>query len=464
MFRKTSTILRVVIVLCSWGLAPSARAGTAPRIEWQRTYGGPAEDRAYSVYQTTDGGYIITGCTASTGAGALDVWLIKTDADGNLVWDKTFGGASNDYGHSVQQTTDGGYVIGGETETDAYGPIDVYVIKTDSGGNATWQYPYGGAARDYCRAIKQTADGGYVIGGKSDSLGNGHIDVYILKISASGGFLWQYGYGGTRTDGAYNILETQDGGYAASGWTDSFDVLVRDAYLVKTDSEGHFSWGKTYGDFGDDRTQGSCETTDGGFALAGFSNSFEDGKFNAMLIRTDSQGNRIWQKTYGGPYDDLGHRVRQTSDGGFILIGETDSTGLKNYHIYVVGTDENGNQEWTISCAGTGDETPAIGLKRTSLPASAATRKPKMTPQPQTVEPAPGDDPVSSASVRPCADGGYIIAGWTTAFGAGDYDAFVMKIGPPRKPASAESSAWTLYSEAGTNNTAITLKRVPTKP
>jgi len=174
-----ATILLVSLISMSCG-----PAATPPATAWTKTFGGSDDDYGYSVQQTSDGGYIIAGWTASYGAGGYDVWLIKTDSSGNVAWNKTFGGSDYDYSYSVQQTSDGGYIIAGGTDSYGAGGYDVWLIKTDSSGNKMWTKTFGGSGGDYGYSVQQTSDGGYIIAGRTDSYGAGNGDVWLIKVTA----------------------------------------------------------------------------------------------------------------------------------------------------------------------------------------------------------------------------------------------------------------------------------------
>jgi len=203
---------------------------------WTRTYGGQNSDRGYSVQQTSDGGYIIAGFTYSYGAGGRDVYLIKTDAQGETLWTRAFGGPNDDVGYSVQQTTDGGYIVAGyagyryDTSYSA-----VYLVKTNAQGDTLWTRTYGGdSGDDAARSIAQSLDGGYIIAGKTRSFSTGPADVWLLRTNALGDTLWARTYGGPEYDVGYSVQQTTDGGYVIAGTTGSYE----DIYLVKTDSHG----------------------------------------------------------------------------------------------------------------------------------------------------------------------------------------------------------------------------------
>jgi hypothetical protein len=205
---------------------------------WTRTYGGADPDLAISVQQTTDGGYVIAGWTASYGAGESDVWLIKTNANGDTVWTKTFGGTDYDEGCSVQQTTDGGYIIVGTTQSFGGGGSDVWLIKTDANGDTVWTRTYGGVDSDGGSSVHQTSDGGYIVAGTTWSYGSGSGDIWLVKADASGDLAWAVTFGGAGRDDGFRVQQTTDGGYVIAGRTESYGAGDYDVWLLKTDANG----------------------------------------------------------------------------------------------------------------------------------------------------------------------------------------------------------------------------------
>jgi hypothetical protein len=310
-------------------------------ISWAKTYGGTDYDRAFSVEQTSDGGYIVAGRTSSFGAGDYDIFLIKTDANGNVQWAKTYGGTDWDHASSVQQTYDGGYIVAGGTSSFGAGSGDIFLIKTDANGNIIWAKTYGGTYSDGARSVQQTSDGGYIVAGYTSSWPN--YDIFLIKTDANGNVQWAKTYGGTYWDEAYSVQQTSDGGYIVAGRTSSFGAGYSDIFIIKTDANGNIQWAKTYGGTDNDWAHSVQQTSDGGYIVAGWTRSFGAGGSDVFLIKTDANGNIIWAKTYGGTYSDAAYSVQQTSDGGYILAGATPSFGAGYDDIFLIKTDANGN-------------------------------------------------------------------------------------------------------------------------
>ena len=231
---------------------------------FRHTYGGVSFDRGYSAAQTADGGYIITGDTRSFGAGYRNVRLIKTDAFGDTIWTQTYGGAESDYGYSVRQTTDGGYILAGRTNSFGAGSYDSYLVKTDAFGDTIWTRTHGGTSRDYGYSVAQTADGGYVVTGTTLSSGAGGYDVWLIKTDANGDTLWTRTYGGPDWDKGYSIRQTADGGYIITGYTASFGAGNYDVWFIKTDAAGDTMWTRIWGGTDDDVGRSVAQTADGG--------------------------------------------------------------------------------------------------------------------------------------------------------------------------------------------------------
>ena len=311
--------------------------------QWEKTFGGADYDVGASVQQTTDGGYIITGDTDSYGAGDRDVYLIKTDANGNKLWEKTFGGSNYDSNLSGQQTADGGYIMVGDTDSFGAGEMDIYLIKTDASGNKLWEKTFGGTSEEWGHAVQQTTDGGYIISGLTESIGAGDRDVYLIKTDANGNKLWEKTFGGTGRESGYRVQQTTDGGYIIAGETNSFGAGDFDFYLIKTDANGNKMWEKTFGGIGRDNAISVQQTIDDGFIITGYTESFGAGGGDVYLIKTDANGNKMWEKTFGGSNSDVGASVQQTTDGGYIIAGGSSSFGAGGIDVYLIYYNPEGS-------------------------------------------------------------------------------------------------------------------------
>jgi hypothetical protein len=267
-------------------------------MQWNRTYGGASDEYAYSVVQTSDGGYAMAGTTwASQAVAPTDIYLVKTDSNGNMQWDKTYGGPLWEEGSSVIETNDGGYAITGSTTS--FGPgdhSDVYLVKTDLDGNMQWNKTYGGGAittNDGGNSVIQTSDGGYAIAGTTSPFQPGvyYSDMLLIKTDSYGDMQWIRFYGGTDNDIGTSVVQTSEGGYATAGWTYSFGAGVPNVYLVKTDSIGTAQWSKIYGGSDPDYGYSLIRTSDGGFAIVGYTDyPGPDGYDDVFLVKTDGEG------------------------------------------------------------------------------------------------------------------------------------------------------------------------------
>ncbi len=314
---------------------------SAYAVSFAKTYGGTDWEGASSVQRTSDGGYILAGRSFYFSTGDNDILLIKTDARGNVQWAKTYGGTSDDYASSVQQTSDGGYIVAGITYSFGASLTDIFLIKTDANGNVQWAKTYGGTNYDVAYSVQQTSDGGYILAGWTFSFG-ASIDILLIKTDANGNIQWAKTYRGTGWDYAYSVQQTSDGGYIVAGTTNSFGASI-DILLIKTDANGNVQWAKAYGGTDHDFAYSVQQTSDDGYIVAGYTRSFGAGFDDIFLIKTDANGNVQWAKTYGGTNDDWASSVQQTSDDGYIVAGLTRSFGAGDYDIFLIKTDASGD-------------------------------------------------------------------------------------------------------------------------
>jgi hypothetical protein len=335
---------------------PTLAAGVTSLNE---TSGGTGYGIGYSIKQTTDDGYVIAGSKYSFEPNYLSqmVWLIKTDADGNRVWDRIFGGPRNDIGYSVQQSVDGGYIIAGSTESFGSGGKDLWLIETDDKGKEIWNKTFGGSSDDWGHSVQQTNDGGYIIAGSMYSYNRAHLSqmVWLIKTDANGNEVWNKIFGGPRDDWGYSVQQTNDGGYIIVGATKSFGENDNSAlWLIKTDPNGNEIWDRTFSGPADAVGYSVQQTNDGGYIIAGSRESVTNGIELLWLIKTDENGLKVWDKTFSGLEDDVGNSIQQTSDGEYIVTGSKETPGGGNQDLWLIKVDAGGNEIWDKSFDGSG--------------------------------------------------------------------------------------------------------------
>jgi len=357
---------------------------------WATSYGGEGWDDVYSIQQTSDGGYVVAGHTNSFGAGESDFWVLKLRGDGTIQWQKTYGGNGWDGAESIQQTSDGGYVVAGYTESFGAGDGDFWVLKFREDGTVQWQKTYGGNGWDGADSIQQTSDGGYAVAGDTESFGAGDGDFWVLKLREDGTVQWQKTFGGMEWDGAESVQQTSDGGYVVAGWTESFGTGDGDFWALKLDGDGAIQWQKTYGGKEWDWASSIQQTSDGGYVVAGETESFGAGDEDFWVLKLRGDGTVQWQKTFGGKEWDGASSIQQTSDGGYAVAGDTESFGAGDGDFWVLKLRGDGTVQWQKTFGGREwDE---------------------------------------ARSIRQTPDGGYVVAGYTESFGAGEEDVLVLKL------------------------------------
>lgn len=364
-------------------------ASGQPDTLWTRTFGGAQDEEGYCVQQTADGGYVVVGSTGTYGSGSKNLWLLRTDASGELLWQKVFPGSNAYEGKSVHQTSDEGFVITGYAVSSSAVKY-MWLIRTDSLGNVLWNRVFGGDQQAEGRSVQQTSDGGYVAVGFTQSSGAGGADVWLVGTDADGNLMFSRTFGGTGTDFGNSVQQTPDGGYIIAGFTDSFGSA--DAFLIKAGQTGQLQWQKTFGGSQIDEARCVRQTPDGGYILTGYTSSYGSGSNDLWLLKTDSSGNVVWDRTYGGTGSDEGCSVRQTFDGGYIVTGYTSSLGAGGRDLWLLKTDSEGVLVWDATFGGSSWE--------------------------------------GGNSVNLTLDGGYIVAGYTRSFGEGGADLWLVRTAP----------------------------------
>ncbi|MFD2245425.1 T9SS type A sorting domain-containing protein [Pontibacter ruber] len=404
-FNSVARGRKFLFFTCLWSpfilLVSFTLQAQVPVKEWDRTFGGTGYDVLRSVQQTKDGGYILGGLSYSNRSVDKsednktvcdsddpdecfsDYWVVKTDATGNKQWEQTIGGNKDDQLMSVQQTQDGGYILGGFSDSDisedkseaSRGSTDYWIVKLDHSGNIEWDKTIGGQEGDALSALQQTDDGGYIMGGTSLSgIGGdktdihfGYGDYWVVKTDASGKIEWNKTFGGDDIEHFSSLQQTEDGGYIVGGSSSSF-TFISDYWILKLDAQGEQQWNRAYGGNSTDQLQSLQQTDDMGYILGGFSSSGISGDKTEMnlgfddywVIKVDASGNIKWDKTIGGEGHDWLYSLYHTSDGGYILGGGSES-GISKYKTeaskgsfdyWIVKLNKDGGREWDKTLGG----------------------------------------------------------------------------------------------------------------
>jgi hypothetical protein len=379
----------------------------APSMKWQREFGGPASDTGYGIVATKDGGFAALGVTKSYGLGQYDAFLVRGDADGNELWNKTYGSVLGDWTYSLYRTSDDGFLIGGTTSVS--GGFRAWMVKVTSDGTVEWNKTYGNINEvGFCSI--QTSDGGYALVGYL-TVTSRATDMFLLKTDSGGNQQWIQTYGGASDDWGKSVIQTKDGGYAITGWTNSFGSGTR-GQLIRTDASGVERFNTTFGTSGSTTCYGAVELSDGGFAISGHTTSMGHGANDILGVRTDQSGAVIWERTYGGAGEDYGSIVFALDD-GFVFGGSTASFNSTQNKLFLVRTDLNGNMTFA-------------GIYGSGVSASGY---------------------VGART----ADGGYIGVGNTNTYNSGSDNLFVLRlgeIGAQQPPAPSSYSSSTIVQQA----------------
>jgi hypothetical protein len=424
--RKIPCISFVAVYILLFAVSVNAQLKTPPVIEWQRSLGGINYDYAHSIQQTTDGGYIVAGGSLSTDGdvsgyhGLYDYWIVKLTNNGTTDWQKCLGGTEMDFAYSIQQTTDGGYIVAGYSKSiDSdlsynHGNSDYWIVKLSSTGAIEWQQTLGGSGDDVAYSIEQTTDGGYIVVGYSFSTdgdvtthngGNQERDAWIVKLTSTSTIEWEKSVNVSDDDVAYSIQQTTDGGYIICGSTRQSDYWV-----VKLNANGEIGWQKLFGGSSYDYAKSIIATRDSGYIVLGHTYSTDGGVtgnhgyYDIWIIKLSADGVIDWEKCIGGSEKEEAYFIRQTTDNGYILAGSSSSVDgdVTGNHLstdyWIVKLTSIGDISWQ-KCLGGSDDDQAYSIEQTT-------------------------------------DGGYIVAGYSTSFdgdltgihGANDY--WIVKLSP----------------------------------
>ena len=410
-------LIMLLIFYCtsSIGIKPADMKKEHPQMQpfhgWEKTYGGVGDDYCCSIHQTTDGGYILAGYTYSD-TKKNDGWLVKIDGNGTITWEKKYGGYIDEYMYWAEQTIDGGYIASGKIFSYTYDSFMGWLIKVNENGEKEWEKIFGGKSDDCFLSVHQTNDGGFILAGYTKSFGAGDADIWLLKLDKDGEKEWENIWGGAGFDKANDIWQTTDGSYVTIFYYESFGFNIDDDWLYKLNIAGIKEWQKTFGGMYKDVLYQVRETDDGNYIIIGSTESFGSGKADVWLIKTNDEGNALWNKTYGGKGNDHGYCVEQTDD-GYVMVGSTESFGSGGSDGWIIKTDEEGNLEWDATFGGERNDS-FTSLQKT--------------------------------------DDGYIIAGSTESFGSGGSDGWVIKIvaneppSPPNVSGSTTGFQWVKYT------------------
>ncbi len=437
--RRLPALIAGLLAVAVISLAAFSTASAQPVAEWRTVLGGGEDDFAHAVALSDDGGYVIAGETRSFGSGSQDGWLVKLDSNGEQQWSQTYGGPESDAIYAVQRTGDGGYILAGEThssESATASQSDYWLIKTDADGKPEWERSFGNSEQsltsetletsDVAHSVRQTRGGGYVLAGSSTS--SSGTGVWLLRTDANGGLLWSRNPGIATGAVAYDAAETADNGFIVAGSADSV-LRGSEAILIKTDSDGDTRWTKSFGGEFDDEARSLVLTGDGGYALGGFSWSNSAGLSDFWMVKTDGEGRLEWQRTFGGVAREAAHSLVQTSDGGYVLAGWSESFS-RGDRFWIVKTGPTGRQLWNRAYTQTGSADAGTGA---ALAFSGA------------------------RAIWQTEDRGFIIAGWTSV-AQGSRDILAVKTASGELlPAAMQGPVVTLRNTGGVNIVSATI-------
>lgn len=391
MIRSREFILISLLTVASFRLVSCRRSSPTQPLDlpsnWKSHFGGPFTQSAISVQERSQGGFILAGY----GTEAVDVYLLGIDPHGDSLWAKTYGSTGLDYGFSMASASGDGFILCGHTNSFGDGSYDIYLLRIDESGDTLWTRVYGTENRNQAYSVRQCSDGGFVIAGSTRPQEAIWSDCYVLKTDEHGNIQWITTCGRDYTDVARSVVESDDGGFVLAGYSESSMFGDEDIYLVKLDAGGKVVWQRTYGGEYDDWANEIQPTVDGDYVVVGTTTRYGLTWEDMCLIKIDRQGILRWKRTYGGPGTEKGFSVKETPGGGFILAGFTTSSGEGEKDVYIVKTDGDGHTTWTRTMGGYAAD---VGF-----------------------------------SIQQTMDGGYVVGGYTDSF-SDSRDMYIIKIEP----------------------------------
>jgi hypothetical protein len=358
------------------------------QVTFEKAYGYSGEESGRSVLPTIDSGYIICGYTDYFQFKYEDVYLIKTDESGNIDWTKNYGNSTLEQGWEIRETTDGGYIIAAERYSPMYNTIKAYLLKTNLNGDTLWTKLFTGLGTASARCAIETNDGNYIFCGVTSS--SNDRSAYMVKTDVSGEMIWEKAYAGPKDEWSYDMIQNTDGGYILCGGTE-IDPGFDDFLIIRTDAFGDTVWTRHFGGAGYDAAYSIIQNEDeGNYYVGGLSwNTINQTNFDILILKLNSNGDTIWTKRFGGGSSDKIGSMDFTEDGGIIVCGSTTSFGEGGYDLYLFKIDTSGTLLWSQTYGGANID---VGI-----------------------------------SVHPSFDQGYILCGYTSSFGAGNSDIYLVK-------------------------------------
>jgi len=311
------------------------------RLKFQQSYGGKGDDAAYALTMTSDGCYALAGYTTSYGAGKKDMYIILTGKNGEYKKSTAFGGPNQDEAKSICQAENGQFLIAGSTASYGNGNFDGYLIMTDSKGDCVWSRTTGGEMNDMFNAVIPAGGGRYLAVGSSNSGTKGFHDMYAVLVDEVGAVIWEKTYGGELMDSGYAAVSTSDGGFLIVGEKSS-KISANDIWLVRTDKDGTVLWEQLYGGARIDYASSVVAAPDGGFIIAGLTESRGNGMSDMIVFKTDKLGRIVWEKLFGGRHDEYAGGITTGHNGGYAVCGWTKSYGSGDYDVVFMKLNEAG--------------------------------------------------------------------------------------------------------------------------